>query len=236
MAIKITMTNTAVAMRSVEGKILRRAADELRVVQKEQVASAFRNSGQPGEKWKPLWADKFVGNVSVKTLGKLGKAHGRLVRLLNRDTFTPSQITAVIKAKSKVDDLKAKATRATSYRKGGKPLQDTGRLAASFFTKYHFVFESEGVALIVLASSDFTAQWHQRGFSTRGPNFIPLTMKAKREHVRGANPKHEGLELGVDYIMAWKGVKIPARPMIDYADPANKKQITDTINAAMKRG
>jgi len=127
----------------------------------------------------------------------------------------------------------ALATAAESYRKGGQPLRDNGHLMGSFFTKYAFVFEAQGDALIVVASSAPYAAWQHSGFKTKGPNFIPLTLKARRCHQLHQNPFLEGLEEGVDYIMAWGGVDVPARPIIDYADPVNKKQIGDIIRRSI---
>ena len=124
------------------------------------------------------------------------------------------------------------ATNPLSYRFGGSPLQDTGLLAASWFNKDLEVTDTSVKSRVT--SSQFYAVYHQHGFRTKGPNFIPLTLKARRGHQPGANPKTEGLAEGRDYVTAWKGVTVPARPMIDYADPVNKQEIRDTIVFALK--
>lgn len=112
-------------------------------------------------------------------------------------------------------------------RSGGQPLRDTGALEASFFVEK--VTTSGLEAESVIASGVPYAAFHQTGFQTSGPNYIPLTRRGARLHATGANPNAEGLVRGVDFIMAWKGVTVPARPMIDYEDPINKKQIEETV-------
>jgi hypothetical protein len=228
MATTLTIKNAEQFTQNLAVKILRRCANDLAVVQKEQVAESFLRSGQPGKKWPPLWADSFVGEVSEKKALAIGKAMMAFAKSRN-GTIKQQD------AKAKLDKARINAN-ATSYRKGGQPLRGgrSGGLEASFFIKHNFVFESELSLLVVIASSNAVAKYHQTGFQTKGPNFIPLTLKAARNHVKGANPRDEGFEYGVDYIMAWKGVKVPERAMIDYADAANKAQIDQTIQTAMK--
>lgn len=233
MRIVINKTSITGSFAKLKTKIVRQIIDELQVQQLEQVATAFRTGGQPGQPWKRLWADTFVGSVSRKILDKLGKAHARLMKMLRPNVFTPSSWARVIKAKGRVDELKEKATPATSYRKSGEPLRDNGQLAASFFGKSKEINGSKGTSII--ASSAFYAVYQHAGLKTKGPNFIPLTLKARRMHTLGADPRKEGLEDGVDYIMAWKGVKVPARPIIDYSNPTNKELLKRAAIAGAKR-
>lgn len=114
-----------------------------------------------------------------------------------------------------------------SHRSGGQPLRDTGTLEASFGVPQ--TEASELTATSTITSGVPYAAFHQTGFQTKGPNFIPLSRRAQRLHRPGANPKDEGLALGIDYVMAWKGVTVPARPMIDYNDPINKNQMNDAM-------
>ena len=58
------------------------------------------------------------------------------------------------------------------------------------------------------------AIFHELGFETSGPNFIPLTKKGKRSHATGRNPTKEGLVRGKDFVMAWQGVTVPKRPFM----------------------
>ena len=170
--------NSAAGKRLMEkglAKALRVSIAKVAVAQLEQVSNAFRNSGQPMQKWPKLWADQVPG----------------------------------------------------SHRSGGQPLRDTGVLEASFAPPQTEV--SERTATSTIASGVPYAAFHQTGFQTKGPNFIPLTLRARRLHRPGANPKDEGLALGVDYVMAWKGVSVPARPIVDYEDPINKDQMNDAM-------
>jgi phage gpG-like protein len=228
-----------------EEKLLRKIVPDIRAVQLEQIANAFRDRGQPGAKWKPLWADKFQGKTKQSALDAAAKASAAYAKALDKTKKTIKGSEAIRNLKKRQNDLQLKKSQdrvnnaaeklnpSTSYRKGGSPLRDTGALMGSFFTKYAFVFGSD--ALVVVASSNPVAPWHQKGFKTKGPNFIPLTRKAKRDHSLGVNPEWEGLVQGVDYIMAWQGVDVPSRPMIDYADPVNKKMIQDAIRLAIQR-
>jgi phage gpG-like protein len=98
-----------------------------------------------------------------------------------------------------------------SYRKGGKPLRDTGNLLRSIGAKA----EQTGPArLSIVMSGAIYGIYHEKGFSTSGPNFIPLTRKAKKNHATGANPYTEGLQAGKDYTVRYWGVTVPARPFL----------------------
>lgn len=117
-----------------------------------------------------------------------------------------------------------------SFRNGAQPLRNTGRLKASFSSSFRRVSAREYECIVTSSRPD--AAWQQNGFKSIGPNFIPLTKRAARTHVNGNNPKKEGLKLGVDYIMAWRGVTVPARPMIDYSNATNRDEI---VKAALKK-
>ena len=239
-------------MKKLVGRILRKASAAIAVEQLEQWDNAFKNSGQPSAKWKPLWANDFEGKISEKHLLGLGSAamgisHAEkqlkdakeqeesLKRAGKKKKGTAVKIAAKSLKKMELQYKKsaALAVAATSYRKGGKPLNDDGILRASRQIKYNLVFESEGAAIICLSSNAIYANWQQNGFKTKGPNFIPLTKAARLRHVLHQNPAWEDLEEGVDYIMAWKGVNVPARPIIDYSDPVNKKKFEDVIRHSM---
>lgn len=118
------------------------------------------------------------------------------------------------------------------FRDGGQPLRSDGGLKASF----HIEWPETGVfgnrARSTIASGSTYAPYHQTGFKTSGPNYIPLTLKGRRLHHPGADPAKEGLKRGVDYVMAWKGVSVPARPMIDYSDPVNAQMIRNELRTA----
>lgn len=104
-----------------------------------------------------------------------------------------------------------------SYRKGGQPLRDTGNLQRSLAAK---ASNTKPRRITVTMSGALYGIFHERGFETDGPNFIPLTRKGKRSHATGRNPAGEGLVRGKDFTMAWDGVKVPARPFLV---PTNKE-------------
>jgi len=96
------------------------------------------------------------------------------------------------------------------FRTGGQPLRDTGKLAASLGARA----EANGTNIRLTMQGRKYGLYQDRGFTTKGPNYIPLTMRGRRGHGTGNNPNREGLEYGNDYIMAWGGVTVPARPFI----------------------
>lgn len=79
------------------------------------------------------------------------------------------------------------------------------------------------------------AAYHLEGFETEGPNFIPLTLAAKRRHKKGSDPATEGLIEGRDYVMAWNGVSVPSRRFFGLTDKRMHKELARGIAAALKR-
>ena len=96
-----------------------------------------------------------------------------------------------------------------SFRNGGQPLRDTGELMRSIGAK---VEQAGPSRLSVTMQGLIYGIYHEKGFSTDGPNFIPLTKKAKKTHATGAGL--DKLSPGKDYLMAWGGVTVPARPFL----------------------
>lgn len=110
-------------------------------------------------------------------------------------------------------------------RKGDKPLLDTGRLSRALSGRTEV--SADGGTISSTLTSLLYGAYHQSGFETEGPNFIPLTNKALF-HVTGANPVDEGLVRGVDFIMAWQGVKVPQRKIFNM--PAeDREEIRETM-------
>lgn len=97
------------------------------------------------------------------------------------------------------------------YRTGGQPLRDTGNLARSLGADCSGYGASR---LGIKLRGEKYGLFQDRGFTTKGPNYIPLTKKGKRGHGTGNNPNNEGLARNKDYLMAWKGVTVPSRPFI----------------------
>lgn len=124
-----------------------------------------------------------------------------------------------------------------SFRRGGQPLMDTGMTAAGLSGTDEVV--PDGVTATL--HGPLHALYHQHGYKTRGPNFIPLTLKARRTHQKGRNPRDEGLEpwdeeTGKgDYIMAWKGVDVPQRKIFNMPRE-DREEITETVAMAISKG
>lgn len=100
--------------------------------------------------------------------------------------------------------------RSPSYRNGGHPLRNTGKLERSLNAKGTTI--STGM-MITLRGVKY-ALFQDRGFTTTKPNYIPISLKGARGHGTGMNPRKEGLRKGKDYMMAWGGVTVPARPFL----------------------
>ncbi len=100
--------------------------------------------------------------------------------------------------------------RSQSYRNGGQPLRNTGHMMRSMGATAKF---RSGKIVIGMKGPQY-AMFQDQGFTTKGPNYIPLTRKGVRGHGTGNNPNKEGLTRGLDFMMAWKGVSVPARPFI----------------------
>lgn len=113
---------------------------------------------------------------------------------------------------------------------GGQPLKDTGQhvLNTLFGVTQHR--DDTTIRLTLMGSK--IASMHQTGFKTKGPNFIPLSRKAQITHVNGANPEDEGLVLGEDYIIAWKGVTVPQRKIFNMP-PEDIDDLTIAIEAVL---
>lgn len=97
-----------------------------------------------------------------------------------------------------------------SYRAGGKPLRDQGDMMRKMDARS----EVKGGKIEIIMFGLLHAIFHEKGFETSGPNFIPLSKKARKKHATGGIPSKEGLTKGKDYLMAWNGVKVPARPFM----------------------
>jgi phage gpG-like protein len=97
-----------------------------------------------------------------------------------------------------------------SYRAGGKPLRDTGQMMREMNAKG----QAGGNGVSIILYGPLHAIFHELGFETSGPNYIPLTRKGKRSHATGNNPTKEGLVRGKDFVMAWQGVTVPKRPFM----------------------
>jgi phage gpG-like protein len=94
------------------------------------------------------------------------------------------------------------------YRNNGQPLRDTGNLMRSI--RARIVATGGGMQISVRGAG--YGKPHEKGFATKGPVWIPLTKKGKRNIAQGSaylKSKH-----GRDYIVAKTGTVTPARPYL----------------------
>ena len=96
-----------------------------------------------------------------------------------------------------------------SYRNGEQPLRNT----AFMWENMNARSEAKQDGFNVTLRGPIYAIYQDKGFTTKGPNYIPLTKKGRR-HAKGRNPADEKMKRGKDYFMARKGVTVPARPFL----------------------
>lgn len=200
-----------------------------------QAKRRIRNSGDSTVTYPDLWAS----GVTIQFGSTPGERAG-----LRR------------KRKGQEDAGRKRLTRTEGkpFRAGGTPLRDTGAL---YSTLDHEATNVPGGRRWALTTPMKHALMQQAGYSTKGPNFIPLTKKARRnwtklkplkkayqEAIRrkdyvGARRVEEqldaaGLIEGTTYIMAWKGVTVPARPIFNLP-PEDRAEIRATVRRSLKR-
>mgnify|MGYP005828004349 CR=1 FL=1 len=106
-----------------------------------------------------------------------------------------------------------------SYRFGGSPLEDTGMLMASLHSQTTVAGNKISMTLMDGSPGGYGV-YHQHGFTTTGPNFIPLSHKGRK--------KQGKLKYGKDYIVAKKGVTVPQRKIFNLP-PEDRKEIGAAI-------
>lgn len=104
----------------------------------------------------------------------------------------------------------------TSFRAGGRPLRDTGKLIGSLGASA----SGGGDRITLTMRGNKYGLWQDRGFTTKGPvHYIPLTKRGRSKHKTGGNPDAEGLVRGKDYV-TWgskkkpRRITVPSRPFI----------------------
>jgi hypothetical protein len=188
------------------GRIVRKALERPEVLQGiAQVAGSYpkdhirenigRSASGGVEAHKPL--KNISGEYWARSLPKGAKA-------------SATRTVAVTNAKGKTRFVREWLIRGESYRNGGQPLRNTGNMLREMGATATY----RGGKIRVRMLGPKYALFQDKGFTTRGPNYIPLTRKGVRGHGTGQNPEAEGLTRGRDFKMAWKGVTVPARPFI----------------------
>lgn len=232
-SIRLDRQSVRRAMRESMPRVIEGVGEKVGAVLLSQTQARFANSGDEDLRWAPLWADNDGAVASVLQSGssrrgreKQGKAKKSAARAIVRaereydeGKITRSQRNRRIR--NNESKLKGLPNRTRS---GGSPLRDNGTLATSFATS---VRSDQGRVTITVGSPLPHAQYHQSGYSTSGPNYIPLTDAARG----GWNPK---LIPGWDYIVL-QGVTVPARPMVRVTK-SNRQEIIDTITEAFRNG
>lgn len=99
-------------------------------------------------------------------------------------------------------------TRTASYRNGGQPLRNTGDLYRNLQAEGAKVGDSIRVTL----KGPQYGLYQDRGFTTSGPNYLPLSLKGVRQHATGG--RERDLKFGRDFTVRKKGVTVPARPFL----------------------
>lgn len=204
-----------------------------------QIKMRFVESGDETGRWKALWADgdgprrmafeqrTWEGDQSTRREYDLATKHLERVRK-KKQSGAGNWSRDLDRAVARLDEARlAHYTGSTSYRAGGKPLDETGHSKNSFG---HSARPDGAGAVVDVTTTEPFLRYHDAGFRTKGPNFIPLTKRAKdaKADSPGSRPDALGLIPGVDYVMAWRGVSVPSRPMFHFT-PANSQQIADTL-------
>lgn len=206
-----------------------------------QIVERFDRGGDEERPWPDLWAnnDAAVRRMTERAIGDKGRT--KLVREYDKAKRNLDRVKkradeggyAVGKASGAIRKARNRLKAAehqmrignTSYRRGGKPLQDTGALRASFFAVTRPT--PRGWRVEVGSPLPY-AVYHQEGFETSGPNYIPLTIKGAKKP-KGADPDVLGLLPGVDYVMAWRGVTVPPRRMVGFTS-RNRRDLLDLVS------
>ena len=199
----------------------------------EQIGKRFKDGSDDDIKWAPLWADNDGAVAAVLQSGssrrgrkKQEQARNNAARSIERADreYDEGKITRSQRNRRiRNNETKLKGLPQRT-RAGGHPLQDNGLLRSSFTSD---VRAEQGRSIVTVGSPLPYARYHQNGFSTSGPSYIPLTNAARR----GWNPK---LIPGWDYVVL-QGVTVPARPMVRLTQ-RNRDEIVETITEAFRNG
>ena len=129
--------------------------------------------------------------------------------------------------------------------KGEGFLQDTGKLLNGLTSKQTVSGDTIRVSVL---TDELYPVYHQHGFKTKGPNFIPLTQDAKDRYpefaaitARGKEFEKEAEAKGFfrsgpkrNYFMAWRGVTVPQRKIVNMA-PENVAEFQGVISDIIRK-
>lgn len=177
-----------------------------------QTQRRFDDRGDEEIRWPDLWVNKPEAVAKFTSTKEARKKREQRTKRAQRaldkvnagdgDNFHTRRrkATAKLREAKKAEDEGVPDI----FRRGGEPLKDTGELQASFA---QVVEPTPRGGRVRIGSPLERAGFHQTGFTTSGPNYIPLTQRARA----GWNAK---LIPGHDFVMMGKGVTVPARPMV----------------------
>lgn len=178
-----------------------------------QTQRRFDDRGDEEIRWPDLWVNKpeavakFTSTKEArkKRTDKVKRTQRAVDKILTISDISDRNVV-LRKARKKLREAKKLESEGVPdiFRRGGEPLKDTGELQASFA---QVVEPTPRGGRVRIGSPLERAGFHQTGFTTSGPNYIPLTQRARA----GWNPK---LIPGHDFVMMGKGVTVPARPMV----------------------
>lgn len=213
---------------------LPKAGDRMGAMIVSHARRRFDDAGDETERWPDLWASNSdaVAHVTKKsTAGESERQRQKTLAEKNvkrveaqiaKGTISASKAAARRRrAKDRVKRARSIARAGTTdlFRAGGEPMRDTGAARASFT---HRVRSESALKVIVEIGSplDYTA-YHQTGFGpTAGPNYIPLTQRARKGW-------SENLIPGYDYVVL-ASVTVPRRTMLRITD-RNRDEIRQSF-------
>lgn len=136
----------------------------------------------------------------------------------------------------KYPELWATAT-GLGYRSGGQPLRDTGILMSSITQKTQMKGGSSVVMTLIDGTPDGYGVKHQKGFTNRGPQAIPLTRAAARVLGEPPHKRREVRNLGLvedeDYIWVKGNTEVPQRKIFNMP-PEDVRDIRDAVEDVVK--
>lgn len=213
--------------------IMERAAKRVGAIVEGQVKARFDNSGDEEGAWPELWintqraldairAQQGVGAAKAKVAAQ-GRAEAAYERVL--DKIDDGRLTGAKAIQAKRQARRKLRLSRTGFpelhRRDGEPLRDSGTLYNSI---RHTVSKTKRGASTTIGSPLIYGLYQQRGINTKGPNYIPLTLKAKK----GWSKR---LVRGWDYIIAPHGVKVPPRVWMRFTD-RDKRDVRESFAAA----
>lgn len=228
--IRINRSDLKAKLRELVVDEIREKLDPIGITVVGQIERRFDERGDEEIRWAELWVNKPAAVSKFTANKKATKKRTDRVKRAQRAVDKIEQISDISdrnvvlrKARRKLREAKQAKDEGVPnlFRKGGKALSDTGALKASFS---HVTNNTPKGGIVQIGSPLDRAGFHQSGFTTSGPNYVPLTSRARK----GWNPK---LIRGHDFIMFAKGVTVPARPMVRLTNQNRK----DIIRIAQSR-